>query len=390
MQLSLPDWTHPKCVGGQPFYYTEGFLTLQRAIDKAYIDKLEEDRLAYELYLNNGSSVETDNTDYGNYGDYDYEDESDTSDSDTSSSSSFIPTKDKIPPFIYDMFDNVFLKRLAFGPYALDVFPMINQLFLVFLVMIAYIRLVISIAKHLVLEKETKIKEYMKTMGAKPLVQWLTWLIHFMIVACLICSLFAFLVTSEATANLSRAIVNFFVENKRKETTVAIFPFSNPILIFMVFMILCFQIINFTFFLTTFFDQASTAAGVCGFIHFISFAPWTPIAANYNKLSKIFKRMSCAIPLWGNGHSWFLISALEGRAVGLQFSNINQVVISYKTDLTVLEVFSTQIFFGILYFLLALYFDSVRPGQWGCAKPWHYPVTDLLRILLVFRFPEKF
>lgn len=41
---------------------------------------------------------------------------------------------------------------------------------------------------------------------------------------------------------------------------------------------------------------------------------------------------------------------------------------------------------NFIYLLLAAYFESVRPGDHGLARPWHFPVSSLYRC---FKKPDK-
>ena len=140
MQVTIPRAEPPPaCVGGVPYYFTEGFLTVQTAIDSAYTE------------------IETGN------------DRSDW---------------------------NTVLKRFVFGKHAYDMFPTVFQLLGPFLMMLATLGLGIDVCKSIVLEKENRTKEYIKTMGGSSLLQWISWWVYYLFIAVLISFAFTVLTTT--------------------------------------------------------------------------------------------------------------------------------------------------------------------------------------------------
>lgn len=106
--------------GGDPGYFREGFVVVQKAIDFALISVL--------------SNRSIDNVDIN-------------------------------------------LKRFPYPPYDDDKFVAIIQALFPFIIIISFIFTVILTAKAIVYEKETGIKEAMKLMGMKTWVYWLSWYI---------------------------------------------------------------------------------------------------------------------------------------------------------------------------------------------------------------------
>nr|QUF59427.1 ATP-binding cassette transporter Abca3-1 [Brachionus angularis] len=129
--------------GGDPGYYREGFLSLQKAIDFALI-------------------------------------------------SQFNDTIDSI---------DLKLKRFPYPPYNDDKFvPIIIAMF-PFIIMLSFIFTVILTAKAIVYEKETGIKEAMKLMGMKSWIYWLSWYIKTMLL--LVPSLVFMIISFKIKINLS-------------------------------------------------------------------------------------------------------------------------------------------------------------------------------------------
>ena len=338
MQMSMPrssfrpsSW----CTGGRPYYYNEGFLSIQRALDKSYIDFVTDQE---EEESSGSSSAE---------------------------------------------YEHSFLKILPYGPYNNDVYPTILQSFIVFMIMTSYIRLAFNIAKNVVTEKETKIKEYMKTMGTGTYIQWFAWFVHYFIITSIMNGLFVGLTTSKTTSEFSRYLCNLVRDNPINADAEPIIQFSNPFCLWVVIQVYLVETIWQIFFLTTFFDQASTAAGISGFVHFISYTPWNNIMRAYKtSFPLLAKHLLCFIPLLGNAQSWWIIGLLEGKTEGLQWSNFNAYMVS-KNDMTILNCLLTQLFFTLVYAIMTFYVELIRPGLWGVSKPWYFPAIyffDLFKI----------
>ena len=105
--------------GGSPGYYTEGFLTVQKAIDFALISQIDPEVNQIDLLLN----------------------------------------------------------RFPFGPYMEDNFIIVLIAVFPYIIQLSFISTVILTAKAIVNEKETGLKEAMKLMGMKTWIYWLSWYI---------------------------------------------------------------------------------------------------------------------------------------------------------------------------------------------------------------------
>jgi ATP-binding cassette subfamily A (ABC1) protein 3 len=103
--------------GGDPGYYREGFLAIQKAIDILFI-------------------------------------------------SQFNPEVKSV---------NIFLKRFNYPPYNDDKFVVVISALFPLIIVLSFIFTVILTAKAIVHEKETGLKEAMKLMGMKPWIYWLSW-----------------------------------------------------------------------------------------------------------------------------------------------------------------------------------------------------------------------
>jgi ATP-binding cassette subfamily A (ABC1) protein 3 len=105
--------------GGDPGYYREGFLSLQKAIDTLVINQLAANVTPVDIFLN----------------------------------------------------------RFPFPPYNDDNFVIVIQALFPFIIMLSFVFTIILTAKAITYEKETGIKEAMKLMGMKTWIYWLSWYI---------------------------------------------------------------------------------------------------------------------------------------------------------------------------------------------------------------------
>lgn len=111
--------SHPD--GGDPGYYREGFLSIQKAIDMAFISQYDKSNITSDLQLT--------------------------------------------------------LRRFPFPPYDDDKLVIVITALFPFIIMLSFVFTVIITAKSIVYEKETGLKEAMKLMGMKSWIYWLSWYI---------------------------------------------------------------------------------------------------------------------------------------------------------------------------------------------------------------------
>ncbi|CBY39601.1 unnamed protein product [Oikopleura dioica] len=163
--------------------------------------------------------------------------------------------------------------------------------------------------------------------------------------------------------------------------TMALFiPFTNNGAVFLVSNWFCFFIfllsygvalISLGFFMGALFSTSTSAAVATGGVTFLMFIPYrflqingssTPYGAKI--LCSLFPPVSLALGLETLGN-W------EIAGEGVQFSNFfTPISTTNPTN------FGTQMVMllmdTLLYFLLGLYVDTIRPGQWGIPKPWNF------------------
>lgn len=60
--------------------------------------------------------------------------------------------------------------------------------------------------------------------------------------------------------------------------------------------------------------------------------------------------------------------------------------LSVDDNFSMFIVMIFMFFNNFIYLLLAAYFENVRPGDHGLARPWHFPVSSVFRL---FKKPDK-
>ncbi|ETN61053.1 ATP-binding cassette sub-family A member 3 [Anopheles darlingi] len=253
---------------------------------------------------------------------------------------------------------SVLLRRFPYPPFYDD--PLLFGLESLFpvIIMIAFFYSCINTVKFIALEKERQLKESMKVMGLSGWIHWAAWFVR----TFLLMSLSIILVTVLLTCNLTT------------NTTVAIFEFSDPFLIWAFLVVFGITTIMFCFMLSTFFSKANIAAGMAGIVWFYSLAPYQLTFNVYQSMSFATKLV---MSLWSNtamAYGCSMIMKHEGTAMGLQWSNLFQPV-SVDDSLTMAHVFGMLVFDAVLYLAIALYVEQIAPGQFGVPRPWNFLFT---------------
>lgn len=184
------------------------------------------------------------------------------------------------------------------------------QTWLPLIVMMSFIYPVINIAKSVVYEKEKRLKEYMKIMGLSRWLHWTAWFIKSI----------AFLVPS---AVLMCMLLKIKVTSSQP---LPVLPESDGIVLFLVFLSYIFSFISFSFFVSTLFSSANSAATAAGVLWFVMYVPYALLRPRYHLLSRISKMISCFLTSMGMSFACQIICMLEGTGAGLQWSTILESV----------------------------------------------------------------
>uniref|UniRef100_A0A914E137 ABC transporter domain-containing protein n=1 Tax=Acrobeloides nanus TaxID=290746 RepID=A0A914E137_9BILA len=280
--------------GSYPGYWREGFLTLQRAVD-----------MSIGHFLKNDSSNAMD-------------------------------------------MNPLHLERFPFPAYDSKIIE-IGALFLPTIISFSFLTSVIYIVRSIVMEKENRLKEYMKVMG---LSQWIHWLGYFIINYAKLMFLVVIL-----------TVCTYIVTEK-----------SDPSIELLLYLIYTFDALYFAFLISTFFQSGTAATMVAVFAWMVLYFHeeiLMSMDANspYSQATRMF---ACINPNVALSFGLKLLAQYETQSSGLHWSSIGKPV-SPDTQMTMADLFLMLIIDGILFMLLTGYVEAVHPGGEGVAqRPWFF------------------
>ncbi|XP_001496596.3 ATP-binding cassette sub-family A member 13 [Equus caballus] len=218
------------------------------------------------------------------------------------------------------------------------------------IMMLTWMVSVASMVRKLVYEREIQIEEYMRMMGVHPTIHFLAWFLENM----------AMLAISSAALALILKISG-------------IFAYSNACIVFLFLLDFGVSVIMLSYFLSTFFSQANTAALCTSLVYLISFLPYIVLLVLHNQLNVVIQTFLCLLSTTAFGQGVFFITFLEGQEAGIQWNNMYQA--PEQAGMTFVWVCWMILFDSGLYFLCGWYLSNLIPGTFGLRKPWYFPFT---------------
>ncbi|NWH74855.1 ABCA1 protein, partial [Piaya cayana] len=246
----------------------------------------------------------------------------------------------------------VYIQQMPYPCYVDDVFLRVLNRSLPLFMTLAWIYSVAMIIKGVVHEKETRLKETMKTMGLSNGILWLSWFLS---------SFIPFLLSS---ALLAPTCLNPQLGN--------ILPYSNPAIIFLFLGTFSVATISQCFLISTFFPHANLASACGGIIYFSLYLPYVLCVAWRDHITFPLRVLVSLLSPVAFGFGCEYFSLYEEQGVGIQWHNLG-------TSPMPGDAYNFATAMGLLlldagiYGLATWYIEGIFPGQYGIPKPWNFP-----------------
>ncbi|KPJ02763.1 ATP-binding cassette sub-family A member 3 [Papilio xuthus] len=263
----------------------------------------------------------------------------------------------------------VYLQRLPQIAYRDDDLLIALERFISMIIMLCFAYTFVNTVRVVTAEKELQLKETMTIMGLPSWLHWVAWFIKqfsfLFISVILMVILFKTPFNSTATGD--------------KYSVLTFTPWT-VLLFFMVLFVMA--SLAFCFMVSVFFSRANTAASFMGLAWFSTYSVFMLTQVLYEDISLSTKLLLSLISNTAMGYAFQMIVICEGTSKGLQWNEFF-TSISYHDQFQPGHVVLMLILDTILYMLIAMYVEKIRPGLYGVPLPWYFPLTKS------FWFPNK-
>ncbi|NXP15699.1 ABCA1 protein, partial [Thinocorus orbignyianus] len=251
----------------------------------------------------------------------------------------------------------VYVQQMPYPCYVDDVFLRVLNRSLPLFMTLAWIYSVAMIIKGVVHEKETRLKETMKTMGLSSSILWLSWFLS---------SFIPFLLSSALLVLILKAGC------RARGTLGNILPYSDPAVIFLFLGTFSVATISQCFLISTFFPRANLASACGGIIYFSLYLPYVLCVAWRDHITFPLRVLVSLLSPVAFGFGCEYFSLYEEQGVGIQWHNLATSPVpgdpyNFATAMGLLLLDAG------LYGLATWYLEGVFPGQYGIPKPWNFP-----------------
>ncbi|KAK5642705.1 hypothetical protein RI129_008872 [Pyrocoelia pectoralis] len=250
---------------------------------------------------------------------------------------------------------SIFMQRLPYPKYTTDILLSSLDVFIGIVFMVSFVYTCINTVKVIATEKEKQLKEAMKIMGLPNWLHWTAWFFKSFIM--ILISLIIMVALLKAPWYPG--------------TEYTIFTRSNPIILFIFLVLFSCTLITFSFAVSSLFSKANTAATFAGVAWFLLYSPFMAFQYKYDSLSLAEKLSTSLCSNSALAFGMKLIVKMEGIEEGLQWHNIwtsvqeDNLVFGYVLIMLAVD--------AVIYLLIAIYVESVFPGDYGIAQPWYFP-----------------
>ncbi|XP_071433900.1 phospholipid-transporting ATPase ABCA7 isoform X2 [Pithys albifrons albifrons] len=243
----------------------------------------------------------------------------------------------------------VYVQQMPYPCYVDDVFLRVLNRSLPLFMTLAWIYSVAMIIKGVVHEKETRLKETMKTMGLSSGILWLSWFLS---------SFIPFL--------LSSALLVLILKLGN------ILPYSDPAIIFLFLGTFSVATISQCFLISIFFPRANLASACGGIIYFSLYLPYVLCVAWRDYITFPFRVLVSLLSPVAFGFGCDYFSLYEEQGVGIQWHNLGASPVP-GDPYNFAAAMGLLLLDAGLYGLATWYLEGVFPGQYGIPKPWNFP-----------------
>ncbi|KAF5294595.1 hypothetical protein FQA39_LY13354 [Lamprigera yunnana] len=251
----------------------------------------------------------------------------------------------------------IYMQRLPYPKYTEDVLLSALDIFIGIVIMLSFIYPCINIVKAITTEKEKQLKETMKIMG---LPNWLHWTAWF-------CKSFVLIFIATIL------IVTLLKVRWYQDNDFTIFTSSDPTLLLVFLALFSCSTITFSFAISSLFTKANVATTIAGIAWFLSYAPYVALQYKYDNLSLTIKLLSSIFSNTAVTFGFKLIIKMENTGNGLHWNNIWNLL--EEENLMFGHILIMLFVDAVLYLCIAIYVETVFPGDYGVAQPWYFVVT---------------
>ncbi|NWR58998.1 ABCA1 protein, partial [Bucorvus abyssinicus] len=277
----------------------------------------------------------------------------------------------------------VYIQQMPYPCYVDDVFLRVLNRSLPLFMTLAWIYSVAMIVKGVVHEKETRLKETMKTMGLSSGILWLSWFLSSFIPFLLSSALLVLILKAgrraQGTVWVTHGVLGLGagMEAPRAPTCLHpqlgnILPYSNPAVIFLFLGTFSVATISQCFLISTFFPRANLASACGGIIYFSLYLPYVLCVAWRDHITFPLRVLVSLLSPVAFGFGCEYFSLYEEQGVGIQWHNLGASPVP-EDPYNFATAMGLLLLDAGLYGLATWYLEGVFPGQYGIPKPWNFP-----------------
>ncbi|XP_023310224.1 ATP-binding cassette sub-family A member 3-like [Anoplophora glabripennis] len=260
-----------------------------------------------------------------------------------------------LPKIDFSQVPLISMRRYPHPEWYEDALQVYLQVLLSLLIVLSFIYPCINIVRSITTEKEKQLKESMKIMGLPNWLHWTAWFVK----------CFIFLLLS------SILIIILLKLQWMPKQDVTIFTHSDPTVLILFLMFYVCATITFCFAVSVMFNKANTAAAVAGLAWFISYIPFLLTRTQLNVLGLGSKLLMCLCSNTAVAYGLNIILLYEKIEDGVQWNTLFK---SFNPDdsLSLGLIWIMLIIDSLIYMFIAIYVETVFPGEYGVSKPWYF------------------